>query len=326
MQAYVIRRLLLVIPALFLVTVIVFFLARLVPGDVIDMMLAEQGSAVEIDRAAIEHKLGLDVPIFAQYGRWLGVVPHPDTGFSGLLQGDLGKSLWTNRPVLNKIIDRLPVSFEVALIALVTALLISLPIGIYSAIRQDTWGDYITRSVAIACIALPPFWLGTLVMVFPSIWWRWAPPLKFVPFFQNPIQNLRMFIIPGVILGMFISGVTMRMTRTMMLEVLRQDYIRTAWSKGLSERIVIFRHALKNALIPVVTIVGLQLCFLIGGAIVIEQIFCLPGVGILLIQAINDRDYPVLSGINLIIATLVLLINLGVDLTYAYLDPRVHYK
>jgi len=165
-----------------------------------------------------------------------------------------------------------------------------------------------------------------MVMVFPSIWWGWAPPMQYVSFFQNPGQNIQLFIIPGVILGMGLAGVTMRMTRTMMLEVLRQDYIRTAWSKGLKERVIVFRHAMKNALIPVVTIIGLQLPVLIGGEVVLEQIFNLPGIGRLMISVIGQRDYPIIQGINLILALVVLLINLGVDLTYAYLDPRVHYK
>jgi peptide/nickel transport system permease protein len=168
--------------------------------------------------------------------------------------------------------------------------------------------------------------LGTMVMVFPSIWWNWSPSMKYIPFIEDPLGNLGMFIIPAIILGMVLSGVTMRMTRTMMLEVLRQDYIRTAWSKGLRERMVIIRHALKNALIPVVTVIGLQLPILIGGSVILENIFNLPGIGRLMVEVINNRDYTVLSGINLITATIVLLINIGVDLTYAYLDPRVHYK
>jgi len=330
MRAYVIRRLLLIIPTLLLVTIIIFFLARMIPGDVIDIMLAEQpikeyktdetGSRVgvgEFTRADIEHALGLDVPIHVQYGRWL-------TGI--ITRGDLGTSLYKKTPVIDNIITRFPVSFELGLIAIVTALLIALPVGVYSAVRQDTIGDYLGRSFAIACIALPSFWLGTLVMVVPAIWWRWSPPMEYVSFIEDPLANLGMFIIPGIILGMVMSGTCMRMTRTMMLEVLRQDYIRTAWSKGLRERVVVMRHALKNALIPVVTIVGLQLPVLIGGSVILEQIFCLPGIGRLLVDVINDRDYTVLSGINLFIAALVLIINLGVDLVYGYLDPRVHYR
>lgn len=316
MRAYIIRRLLLVLPTLWLVTVIVFFSVRFIPGDVAEMIVAEQQSITGVNLEAIRHELGLDVPVHIQYGRWTW----------GLLHGDLGNSLWSCSPVTEQIIPRLPVSFELGLMALIVAQLIALPVGIYSAVRQDTGGDYLGRSLAIACIALPSFWLGTLIMVYPSIWWNWSPSMVYIPFVKDPLENLGMFIIPAVILGMVLSGTTMRMTRTMMLEVLRQDYIRTAWSKGLKERVVVMRHALKNALIPVVTIVGLQLPFLIGGSIILEDIFNLPGMGRLLIFSLNKRDYPVLSGINLITASFVLLINLGVDLVYAYLDPRVHYK
>ena len=317
MRAYIIRRLLLMIPTLFLVSLIIFFLARLIPGSIIDEMLAQQQvSNYALTRGQIEHELGLDKPIYVQYGIWI----------TDLFQGDLGDSLWSKRPVTETIFPKFPVSFELGIIGTIVGLLISIPIGVYSAVRQDSIGDYIGRGLAIAGIALPSFWLGTMVMVFPSIWWGWAPPMQYVSFFQNPGQNIQLFIIPGVILGMGLAGVTMRMTRTMMLEVLRQDYIRTAWSKGLKERVIVFRHAMKNALIPVVTIIGLQLPVLIGGEVVLEQIFNLPGIGRLMISVIGQRDYPIIQGINLILALVVLLINLGVDLTYAYLDPRVHYK
>ena len=318
MRAYIIRRLLLIIPTLFLISIIVFFLARLIPGDVIDLMLSTQQvtSSGELDKAQLEHALGLDVPIHIQYGHWI----------AGVFHGDLGDSLWKRTPVAEDIIPKLPISFELGIIGIVTGLIISLPIGVFSAIRQDTIADYLGRTLAIACIAIPGFWLGTMVMVFPSIWWNWSPPMQYVSFFDNPGQNIQMFIIPGIILGMGLSGVTMRMTRTMMLEVLRNDYIRTAWAKGLRERTIVFRHVLKNALIPVITIIGLQLPVLIGGAVVLEQIFNIPGIGRLMFDAINSRDYPIIQGINLFLSVVVLLINLGVDLTYAYLDPRVRYK
>jgi peptide/nickel transport system permease protein len=316
MRAYIIRRLLLTIPTLLIVTIVVFFLIRLIPGDVIDLMLIEKESQWNIDRDELEHRLGLDVPIHVQYVRWI----------FGVVQGDLGESLWTKRSVLGEILHRFPVTFELALIAITVSLFIALPIGTYSAIRQYTIGDYLGRSLAIAFIAVPSFWLGTMIMVFPSIWWGWSPPMEYIPFTENPLRNIGMLIIPGTILGMYMSGTIMRMTRTMMLEVLRQDYIRTAWAKGLSERAVVVRHALKNALIPVVTIVGLRLPILIGGAVIIERIFNLPGIGWSLIGVISDRDYSMLSGINLFVATLVVLINLAVDLTYAYLDPRILYR
>jgi len=320
MQAYVIRRLLLIIPTLFLVTVIVFGIIRLIPGDVIDLMAAEMvkqsGLGLELTAEHLRHAMGLDVPIHVQYGRWLGAA----------LQGDLGKSLWTDRSVTEDLIRRLPISFELGFIALMTALFIALPIGTYSAIRQDTAGDYAGRTFAILALSLPSFWVGTMVIVYPSIWLGWAPHVQYIAFVDNPIGNLIQFGLPGVILGMALTGTTMRMTRTMMLEVLRQDYIRTAWAKGLRERTVVFRHALRNALIPVISMIGLILPILIAGSVVIEQIFTLPGIGLLLIEAINRRDYPIISGINLMVASFVLVINLFVDLTYAYLDPRVHYR
>lgn len=326
MTAYIIRRLFLAVLTLLLVTVIIFFAIRLIPGDVVKMMVGEHAHLGETTIEDVRHALGLDVEIHIQYGRWLGVLPTPDIGFNGLLQGNLGTALWSRYPVSEVIFPRFPVSFELGLLGLIISQLFALPIGIFSAIRQDTVGDYIGRSFAIILIAVPSFWIGTMVMVFPSLWWGWSPSMVWIPFTENPIGNLKMVIVPATILGMVLSGTTMRMTRTMMLEVLRQDYIRTAWAKGLRERVVVMRHALKNALIPIVTIVGTQLPFLISGSVILENIFCLPGIGALMVQTINSRDYNVLSGLNVIIASGVLLINLGVDLTYAYLDPRIRYK
>ena len=261
MRAYVIRRVLLMLPTLFLVSVIIFVLIRLVPGDAIDAMearMAQTGSMGEINRVGLEKALGLDVPILTQYGRWIGVVPQADGGLSGVLQGDLGRSYWQPYTVLEEIARRWPVTVELGLMALIIAQLIALPIGVYSALRQDTRGDYIGRSFAILCIAVPSFWIATLVIVFPAIWWGHMPSIMLIHFTEDPIGNLQMFILPAIVLGMAMSGMTMRMTRTMMLEVLRQDYIRTAWAKGLKERVVILRHALKNALIPVITLMGFQ--------------------------------------------------------------------
>jgi peptide/nickel transport system permease protein len=254
------------------------------------------------------------------------VVPNAEGDFSGLIQGDLGKSLWRQKPVTSTLISRLPVSFELGVFAIITALAIALPIGTLSAIRQDTFSDYAGRTVAIMAISLPSFWIATLVIIYASIYLDWSPEMRYVSFFESPGRNLVQFVVPGVILGMVLSGTTMRMMRTMMLEVLRQDYIRTAWAKGLRERSVIMRHALKNALIPVVTLIGNQIAIVISGSIVLETIFALPGVGLLLIDALNTRDYPVISGVNVILATAVLMINLVVDVTYGWLDPRVSYK
>ena len=318
MRNYIIRRLLLLIPTLFIITIILFCAVRFVPGNVVELMAAQMGEAQDIEYTmqVIRHELGLDVPIYVQYGRWI----------AGVLHGDLGASLWTKRTVTEELAAKLPVSIELGTIAIITSLAIALFIGILSAIRQDTWADYIGRSVAIFCISVPSFWLGTLVIVYPARWWGYMPPIQYIPFFSDPLSNLEQFIIPGVLVGMLMSGTTMRMTRTMMLEVLRQDYIRTAWAKGLRERLVISRHALKNALIPVVTIVGLQLPILIGGSVVIETIFKLPGIGRYFVDALFRRDYPIISGVNLVVSAFALLCILIVDIAYAYLDPRVQYR
>jgi peptide/nickel transport system permease protein len=337
MRAYLIRRLLLIIPTLFILSILVFLSVRFIPGDAIDvmvgMLVSEEylGGAWEIDREALERMLGLDVPVYVQYGRWIGVLPTPDwvTGesrYNGLLHGTLGESLLGDWTVEEKIIGRLPVTIELGVLAIVIGLVIALPVGIYSAIRQDTAADYLGRTIAIIGLATPNFWLALMVLLYPVLWWGWAPPLEWVPFTEDPLENLEMFLIPSLILGTAMAAATMRMTRTMMLEVLRQDYIRTAWSKGLRERVVVIRHTIKNALIPVVTLIGLQLPILVGGAVIMENIFNLPGLGRLMVDALESRDYPVVSAINLIFATAVLVINLIIDLFYAFLDPRVRYE
>jgi peptide/nickel transport system permease protein len=318
MQAYLARRLLALIPALFFASLIVFVIVRLVPGDVIDMMLSQNDvGADKLSRDQLIATLGLDRPMWQQYFHWISGI---------LLHGDFGHSLWQNTPVAELLGARMPITFQLGLMALIVALTIALPIGIYSAIRQDTAGDYLTRSFSILMLAVPSFWMGTMVMVFPSIWWGWSPQMNFVPFTVDPVQNLKQMILPSLILGTALSAITMRLTRTMMLEVLRQDYIRTAWAKGLSERLVVVRHALRNALIPVVTLIGLQAPILIGGAVIVEQIFVIPGMGLLLLDAISQRDYPIITGVSLVIGLSVMLINLAVDLSYGLLDPKVRYR
>ena len=334
MRAYLIRRLLLIIPTLFILSILVFLSVRFIPGDAIDAMVARMEEAgvlgFEIDREALERMLGLDVPVHVQYGRWIGVLPTPDfvtkdSHFNGLLQGSLGESLVSSFTVEEKIRGRLPVTIQLGVMAIVIGLLIALPVGIYSAIRQDTAADYLGRSIAILGLATPNFWLGLMVVLYPAIWWGWSPSMELIPFAEDPLGNLGMFLIPSLILGAASAAATMRMTRTMMLEVLRQDYIRTAWAKGLRERVVVMRHAVKNALIPVVTLIGLQLPILIGGSVIMENIFSLPGLGRLLLTALDTRDYPMVSGVNLVFATAVVLFNLLIDLLYTWLDPRVRY-
>ena len=334
MRAYMIRRLLLIIPTLFLLTVLVFLSVRFIPGDTIDAMVMSIGLDVglgELNREALEHMLGLDVPVHVQYGRWIGVLPTPDwvTGeshFKGFLQGTLGESLIGERSVEERIVERLPVTIELGFLAIVIGLVIALPVGIYSAIRQDTAADYVGRTAAVIGMATPNFWLALMVMIYPAIWWNWSPPMEYIPFVEDPLGNLGMLIIPSLILGTAGAAGTMRLTRTMMLEVLRQDYIRTAWAKGLKERVVIMRHAVKNASIPVVTVIGMELPMLVGGAVIIENVFNLPGLGRLFVSALTDRNYPVVSGVNLFFATVVIGINLMIDLIYPYLDPRVRYS
>ena len=332
MRAYIIRRLLLITPTLFVLTILVFLSVRFIPGDAIDAMLGRtEFLSANVDRAALERMMGLDVPVYVQYGRWIGVLPTPDwitgeTRFTGLLQGSLGQSLIGNQgAVREKIIRRLAVTTELGVIAIVIGLLIALPVGIYSAMRQDTAADYVGRSVAILGLATPNFWLAIMVVLYPALWWAWSPPMEWVPFGEDPLGNLGVFILPSLVLGTALAAATMRMTRTMMLEVLRQDFVRTAWAKGLRERVVVMRHAFKNALIPVVTLIGLQLPILIGGSVIMENIFNLPGLGRLMLVALEDRDYPVVSGVNLFFGTAVVLFNLLIDLLYSYLDPRVRY-
>jgi peptide/nickel transport system permease protein len=315
MAVYATRRVLALLPTLFFASVIVFVTVRLIPGDVIDMMLSQSDGSNALSRSHLISALGLDRPIWEQYLRWL----------AGVLQGDFGKSLWSGTAVREQLAARLPISFELGLLSMSFGLLIAVPIGVYSAIRQDGVGDYVTRSIAILFLSIPSFWIATMVVVFPSIWWGWSPPMEYTQFSVDPLQNLKHLLLPALVLGGALSALTMRMTRTMMLEVLRQDYIRTAWAKGLDERLVVLRHALRNALIPVVTLIGLQAPLLIGGAVIIEQIFVIPGMGQLLIEAVGQRDYPVITGLFFVFGVSVMLINLLVDLSYGLLDPRVRH-
>ena len=319
MRAYIIRRVLLVIPTLFILSILVFLSVRFLPGDATDTMLVKAGyiGGVGVDRAALEHMLGLDVPTYVQYGRWLGNI---------VLRGTLGESLWGGEAIETKIIARLPVTLELGVLAIVIGLLIAVPVGVYSAMRQDTVGDYAGRTIAVIGLATPNFWLGVRVMLYPVIWWGWSPSVELIRFTDDPLGNLGMFLVPSLILGTALATNTMRMTRTMMLEVLRQDYIRTAWAKGLSERLVVVRHATKNALIPVVTLIGLQLPILVGGSVIMENIFVLPGLGQVLLKALQDRDYPIAMGVNLFFGAVVMGVNLLIDLLYPYLDPRIRYR
>ncbi len=315
----------LLIPTVLLVTILVFLIIRLIPGDIIDLMIAERAFCTAEDRAIIEHALGLDVPIHVQYARWAGVIRDADGNFNGLLQGSLGNSLWKQTPVIDEIAHRAPVTIELGILAMLILLIVSLPIGIYSAIRQNSPGDYVGRSFATVLIALPNFWVGVMIVLLGSLFLGLSPELKTIPFIKDPIGNVGQFIVPAFVLAMAGTGSAMRMTRSMMLEVLRQDYIRTAWAKGLGERVVVIRHTLKNALIPVVTQMGLHLRATMGSAIIIEAVFNLPGLGNLLVEATLGRDYTIVSGVIFFFAAFMVVVNMAVDLTYGYLDPRIHF-
>jgi peptide/nickel transport system permease protein len=318
MHGYIIRRFLALIPTLIFASFIVFLTVRLVPGNIIDLMLSQNDvSASKQTREQLEAALGLDTPIYIQYFKWIGAL---------LFKGSLGNSLWTNTPVMEEIVYRLPITFELGFLGLFIALLIGIPIGVYAALRQDTIGDYVLRTASILALAIPAFWTGTLVMVFPSIWWGWSPSVKYITFAQDPLGHLALMAIPALILGKGLSAVIMRLTRTLMLEVLRQDYIRTAKAKGLATGTIVLRHALRNALIPVVTLIGLQAPVMFGGAVILEQIFVIPGMGLLLLEAVSSRDYPTITGVFLVIGVAVVLINLLVDLSYGWLDPKVRSR
>lgn len=317
MHRYILRRLLYSIPALFLVSILIFLLVRLVPGDVILAQVGEAGYISEARLQEFRAQLGLDAPLPVQYVRWMGGL---------LFKFDLGKSLWTGEPVIEEIKRKLPVTAELALMSLLISIVLSVPLGIISAIRRDTPLDYVSRIVSISGLSLPDFWLGTLVVVFGAILFRWLPPIGYIPFFEDPGSNIQQFLLPALVLGVRMSAVGTRMTRSTMLEVLREDYIRTAWAKGLQERMIIVRHALKNAMIPVITIMGGQLRFLLGGTVVIESIFALPGVGRLTLDSIIKFDYPQTQANVMFAAVIVIVLNLVVDLTYSWFDPRIRYE
>jgi len=311
---YILRRLLLLVPTLLLVSFFIFSIVRFLPGDVVAIMISEQGYAD--DEAELRKTLGLDKPLVIQYATYM----------KNVFRGDLGKSLWSGKPVTEELSRRLPTTLRLGLMALFWTILMGVPIGVLSALYQDRWSDYLLRSAAIGGLSIPGFWIATLVLVFGSIWFRWVPPMDYVPFSANPIKSLSQLLVPSFILSIALSAGIMRMTRTMMLEVMKEDYIRTARAKGLAGWVVVVRHALKNALIPVLSIMGLQIAFLIGGTVIMESIFVLPGMGKYLIDAISWRDYPAIQGVNLLICTWVISINLIVDLLYGLFDPRIRYR
>jgi peptide/nickel transport system permease protein len=316
MYKYVVRRFLLAIPVLVLSSLIVFGLMRVMPGDALTALMAESGNVGERELQKLRKDLGLDRPYYKQYLIWVWQ----------MVSFNPGDSIFTNEPIAVALKKSIPVTLELATLAMVLGLVIAIPIGVLSAVRQDTPSDYAGRLVAVSGLSLPDFWLGTLIITFAAIWFRWIPPLGYVSIWEAPWKNLQQFLLPAAVLGFRLSAATMRMTRSTVLEVLREDYVRTAWAKGLEGRIVVYKHALKNALIPVVTIVGGQLGTLLAGTVIVETIFALPGMGRLTVEAILYRDYPVVQTNVMLVAGTLVTLNLLVDLTYAWLDPRIKYQ
>jgi len=317
MRTYLTKRLLLIVPTLLGVAVVVFVIMRVIPGDVSLLILGgDQTGRIDPQQlAALRHQLGLDQPLAVQFATWLW----------GVLRLDFGTSLWTGQPVIDEVLIRLPLSLEVAILATIVSVVLAVPLGMLAAVRQDTWVDYAIRVVSIGGQAIPSFWVGILVILFLVIYFGWGPPLEFTPPWVDPWANFQQLVWPVVTIGYRYAAVTTRMTRSTVLEVLREDYIRTAWAKGLRDRAVVIRHALKNAMLPVVTLVGTEFAFLIGGLVVTETVFTLNGVGRFVVDAVAHRDYPVVQALVFLIALAFVVVNLLIDLTYAWLDPRIRY-
>lgn len=315
MKQYVLRRLGLAIPTLVLVSLIVFLMMRLMPGDVATRMV--EGHAYAPTLEALRQELGLDRPVHVQYLEWVGGI---------LLRGDFGSSYWTRQPIWDEFVRRFPVTLELAALTILISVVIGIVVGVVSAVRQDTPADYLGRIFAILALSVPYFGLAVLVVVLPSIYFKWTPVWTYVPLTTDPLANLKILSVPALVFGVTRAGPIMRIMRSALLDVLRQDYIRTAWSKGLQERTIVLRHALKNAMIPVLTVVGLQAPLYLGGSVIMESIFRLPGVGHFFFEALTRLDYPVVQSVNLIVAAMVVGLNLLIDLTYAFLDPRIRYR
>jgi peptide/nickel transport system permease protein len=317
MWQYVVKRLLLMIPTLLGAALVIFLLMNLVPGDVALLIIGgDQGGDVNTQELVkLRHQLGLDRPLYVQFLSWLW----------GIVHLDFGKSLWTGASVLDELMIRLPLSLEVAIAATLVSIIIAIPLGTLAAIRQDTWVDYVMRVVSIGGLAIPAFWTGILIILFLVIYFEWSPPLEYVSLTRDPWENFQQLVWPIVTVGYRNAAVITRMTRSTVLEVMREDYIRTALAKGLRERLVVTKHALKNAILPVITIIGTEFAFLIGGLVVTETVFTLNGVGRFMVDAIAHRDIPVVQTLVLLIAFAFVFVNLVVDLLYAWLDPRISY-
>ena len=317
MLAFIIRRLLLVIPTLVGVAVAVFFLIRIVPGDVVVVKLRADGAQVTEEAIQAERKrLGLDKPLVVQFKDYM----------LGLAVGDLGKSLWTGESVAKEIAIRFPVSLQVSIMATLIAVIIAIPLGTLSAVYRDTWVDNVIRVIAVSGLAIPGFWLGMIIILGLLAFFNWLPKIGYVSIFEDPVTNLSALIWPALSVGYRYAAVVTRMMRSALLEVMREDYIRTARAKGVFQKLVISRHALRNALLPVVTVIGLEFAFLIGGLVVTEQVFNLNGIGRLFVQAVSRNDFTLIQGMVMLIAVVFILANLLVDLLYAAFDPRIRYR
>lgn len=314
MTQYIVKRILFALVVLFAISIIVFTAVRMIPGDVCKIVLnTPDVSQQQCD--AIRADLGLDKPLVTQYLDYM----------KGVVTGDWGTTIISKRDVWGEIKTRIPLTLELTFLSTVFALALAIPIGVISAMRQDGWLDYLLRFLTIGWLSIPSFWLGTMLIVFPAKWWGYSPPVGYVDIWEDPLKNLEQLYLPAFALGLALSASLARVTRSAMLEVLRQDYIRTARAKGLNDRVIVVKHALKNAMIPVVTLFGLQVGVLFGGTVVLESIFSLPGLGNLTFAAVTIKDYPQVQGLVLFFAAVLVGINLLVDLSYAWFDPRIRY-
>jgi peptide/nickel transport system permease protein len=304
-------------PTLFGVAVVVFVLIRVVPGDVVELRLAgDRGSVSQEVLDQERARFGLDRPVWQQFVTWVW----------GAMRLDFGRSMWTGAPIFEEIKLRFALSLQLAVMATIVAILLAIPLGVIAALRQDTWVDYVVRVFSIAGLAMPSFWLGIVMILVLLVLFKWIPPMVYTPFWVNPIQNLAQLIWPALAVGYRYSAVATRMTRSAMLEVLREDYIRTARAKGLIEKLILTRHALKNAMLPVLTVIGLEFAFLMGGLVVTEQVFNLNGLGLLFVQGVAHRDYTLVQALVLIVASVFIVVNFMMDLMYAWIDPRIRYR
>ena len=316
MLSYLANRTLMMVPTLFGVAVLIFFLLRVVPGDIVEVKLRGDGGTVSAETLEAERKrMGLDKPLVAQFGDWM----------MGMATFDFGRSMWTDRPVSEEIAARIELSIEVAIMASIIAVLIAIPLGTLSALFRDTWIDYVIRLFTIAGLAVPSFWLGMLVILSLLSFFNWLPPITYTPIYVDPIANLSQLVWPAAAVGYRYAAVVARMVRSSIIEVLKEDYIRTARAKGVYERLVVSRHAMRNALLPAITVIGLEFAFLIGGLVVTEQVFNLNGIGKLFVQAVSRNDFTLIQTMVMLIATIFIAVNLIVDVLYAALDPRIRY-